>query len=430
MTISELGQCAKAASIELSALDNESKNRGLEAMAQALEAHSAEILAANALDMNAAKELPAPMQKRLRFDEAKLKGVVDGLRSLQALPNPVGITQKATELDDGLELFKVSCPIGVIGVIFESRPDALVQISSLCLKSGNAALLKGGSEALNTNRALANVIQKATEASGLPQGWLQLLETRADVNEMLKLDDCIDLIIPRGSNSFVKYIMNNTSIPVMGHADGICHLYVDKDADLDMACRIVVDAKTQYVSVCNALEKLLVHKDVAKEFLPQVAAALREKHVQLRGCAKACSIVSMDAANDADWDTEYLDYILAIKVVDSIQEAITHINRHGSGHTDVIVTKERSAAAQFAALVDSADVFWNCSSRFSDGFRFGFGAEVGIATGKIHARGPVGLDGLCIYKWILCGNGQIVADYAEGRRKFKHTPLNKTCTLK
>jgi len=426
MTASDMGKEAKNASISLAALDGDAKNRAIAAIADALEANRGAIEAANQLDLAAATELPAPIQKRLAFQGEKISAVIQGLHSLQALPDPVGITQKATELADGLELFRVSCPIGVIGVIFESRPDALVQISSLCLKSGNAALLKGGSEAMHTNRALYQVIAKATEDAGAPKGWLQLLETRADVNEMLKMDDCLDLIIPRGSNAFVSYIMHNTSIPVMGHADGLCHLYVDKDADLDMACKLIVDAKTQYVSVCNAVETLLVSKDVAAEFLPRAAQALRAKNVRLLGCPRCQAIVPMEAATDQDWDTEYLDYVLSIRVVDDLAQAIDHINLHGSGHTDVIVTRNPAAAATFTRLVDSADVFWNCSSRFADGFRFGLGAEVGIATGKIHARGPVGLDGLCIYKWILCGHGDIVADFASGNRSFTHKNLAKT----
>ena len=308
----------------------------------------------------------------------------------------------------------------MIGVVFESRPDALVQISALCLKSGNAVLMKGGSEALNTNRKLAQIVHDASVAAGAPVGWLQLMESRSDVSEMLKLDEFIDLIIPRGSNAFVKYIMEHTDIPVMGHADGICHVYVDDAADVEMAVKIAVDSKTQYVSVCNAMETLLVHKDIAERFLPKAAEALRAKGVRLLGCEKTRGIIDAEPATDADWDTEYLDYVLSIKVVSSLDEAIAHINEHGSGHTDTIVTANPAHASRFTSFVDSADVFWNCSTRFADGFRFGLGAEVGISTGKIHARGPVGLEGLCTYKWILKGGGDIVADYADGIRHFTH----------
>jgi len=352
--------------------------------------------------------------------------VIAGIQSLIALPDPVGEIRSATELDEGLELYRVTCPIGVIGVIFESRPDALVQISSLCLKSGNAVLLKGGSEASETNRALAQVISEATDAAGIPNGWLQLLETRADVGELLKLDDLVDLLIPRGSNEFVRYIMENSNIPVLGHADGICHVYVDADADVDMAVDVTVDSKCQYVAVCNAAETLLVHEGIAATFLPQVAARLAEHNVDLFGCERTCAIIDCSPASEEDWRTEYLDYRLAIRVVSDSDAAIAHINTYGSGHTDAIVTSSAKTAERFMALVDSGDVFWNCSTRFSDGFRYGLGAEVGISTNKIHARGPVGLDGLLIYKWLLKGNGQTVGPYADGSKEFTHKPIGSS----
>ena len=426
MTTIDLVHRAKQTALTLATLSTDAKNAALNAIAEALLAEAPAILAANGRDLAQAREdgLGGPLLKRLTFDQAKRDGVVAGVRSLVALPDPVGVTLAATELDEGLDLYKVSCPIGVIGVIFEARPDALVQIATLCLKSGNAAVLKGGSEALHTNRELARVIRQASASAGLDPEWLQLLETRADVGEMLKLDDDIDLIIPRGSNAFVKYIMEHSAIPVMGHADGICHVYVDRDADPDMAVRVTVDAKAQYVSVCNAAETLLIHADIAPSLLPRLAEALRQAHVRLLGCERARRLVpDMEPASESDWDTEYLDYILSIKVVDSLDEAIDHINTHGSGHTDVIVTRSEPTAAAFLSRVDSADVFWNCSSRFADGFRFGLGAEVGISTNKLHARGPVGLEGLVIYKWLLKGHGQIVADYAEGRSHFTHRPL-------
>ena len=295
-------------------------------------------------------------------------------------------------------MYRVTSPIGVIGVIFESRPDAFVQIATLCLKSGNAILLKGGREALETNRILYEVISEASEKAGVPHGWIQNMESRDEVTEMLALSDCIDLIIPRGSNEFVKYIMDHSNIPVMGHSDGICHLYIDGDADLEKALAIAVDSKTQYIAACNTMETLLVHRDVASRLLPEVFSALQNKGVEVRGDEAVRNIVPTETATEEDFKTEYLDLILSIKVVDHLQDAIDHINTYGSGHTDAIVTENTEAQKTFLALVDSACVFVNCSTRFSDGFRFGFGAEVGISTSKIHARGPVGLDGLISYK--------------------------------
>ena len=356
--------------------------------------------------------------------------MVKGIEDLISFPEPVGRTLAATELDAGLELYKVSCPIGVIGVIFESRPDALVQISALCLKSGNAVLLKGGSEAVRTNKILAEIITAASVQAGVPAGWLGLLETRQDVKEMLACDNYIDLIIPRGSNAFVRYIMENTTIPVLGHADGICHVYVDAEADPEMAVKVVVDAKCQYVAVCNALETLLVDKAIALRFLPELAVALAAKNVEIRGCAVTAGIIEVKPAVEEDWATEYLDYILSIKVVSGLEEAITHINRYGSGHTDAIVTADPAKAARFLNYVDSGNVFWNCSTRLSDGYKYGLGAEVGISTNKIHARGPVGIEGLLIYKWKLIGSGNTAADYTgAGGKKFIHRKIDKECSI-
>jgi len=427
----EQANIVKEASVQLSALNTETKNKALQNIAAALLENIPAIVEANQKDIAASKEnnLPAPLIKRLLFDEKKIRSTVDGIESLIRLPDPVGVTLSATELDEGLELYKVSCPIGVIGVIFESRPDALVQISTLCLKSGNAVLLKGGSEATHTNRILAEIIANATHQSGIPEGWIQLLESRAEVNEMLKMDEYIDLIIPRGSNEFVRYIMENSRIPVLGHADGICHVYVDAEADLEMAIKIAVDSKTQYVAVCNAAETLLVHKDIAPQFLPRLKERLDKFPVELRGCQRTQQIIPVTPATDQDWKTEYLDYIWSIRVVDDVQEAIGHINRYGSGHTETIVTNNARTAELFMNLCDSGNVFWNASTRFSDGYRYGLGAEVGISTNKIHARGPVGLEGLVIYKWKLIGKGHIVDDYATGTRKFTHLRLNKNCPL-
>lgn len=427
----EQAKIVKEASVQLSALTTETKNKALQNIAAALLENIPAIVEANQKDIAASKEnnLPAPLIKRLLFDENKIKSTVEGIESLMRLPDPVGVTLSATELDEGLELYKVSCPIGVIGVIFESRPDALVQISTLCLKSGNAVLLKGGSEAAHTNRILADIIAKATDQAGIPSGWIQLLESRAEVNEMLKMDEYIDLIIPRGSNDFVRYIMENSRIPVLGHADGICHVYVDADADLDIALKIAVDSKTQYVAVCNAAETLLVHEDIAPQFLPRLKEKLDKFPVELRGCPQTRQIIPVLPATEQDWKTEYLDYIWSVRIVDSVQAAIDHVNRYGSGHTETIVTNNAQAAEIFMNLCDSGNVFWNASTRFSDGYRYGLGAEVGISTNKIHARGPVGLEGLVIYKWKLLGKGHIVDDYATGVRKFTHQRLNKNCPL-
>lgn len=427
MSIAEIAQAAKSASIGLAAIETDIKNSALADIAKALKQHSSSIISANEEDLAVAERnnLAAPLLKRLRFDEDKIADVCAGTESLIELDDPVGKTLAATELDEGFWLYKVTCPIGVIGVVFESRPDALVQISTLCLKSGNSVLLKGGSEAAKTNRILTDIISVASVQAGLPEGWVQLLHTRQDVAEMLALDEYIDLVVPRGSNEFVRYIMDNTNIPVLGHADGICHVYIDSDAELDMAVSITVDSKCQYVAVCNSAETLLVDSKIAEEFLPMVKAAFEAHGVELRGCEKTASIVNVKPADEKDWSTEYLDYILSIKVVDGLDEAIEHINHYGSGHTDAIVTADKKRAERFMNLVDSANVLWNCSTRFSDGFRYGFGAEVGISTNKIHARGPVGLEGLVIYKYKLLGTGQIVADYSgpDAKKKFIHRKI-------
>jgi glutamate-5-semialdehyde dehydrogenase len=427
MTITEIAQAAKSASINLLAIDGKTKNAALISIANALNERKDEILKANEIDLTRSEKenLASPLLKRLKFDEAKIQEASEGLISLSKLEDPVGKTLLSTELDEGLKLYRMTCPIGVIGVIFESRPDALVQISSICLKSGNAALLKGGSEALETNRILADIIYKASIEAGIPKGWFSLLETRSDVSEMLKMDEYIDLIIPRGSNEFVRYIMDSSRIPVLGHADGICHCYVDNYADLEKAVKVVVDSKTQYVAVCNATETLLVHTSIAAEFLPLVKKSLEAKNVEIKGCEETRKYISVNAATEEDWKTEYLDYILSIKVVSNLDEAITHINKYGSGHTDVIITEDKDSAFRFMSLVDSGNVFHNCSSRFSDGFRYGFGAEVGISTNKIHARGPVGLEGMVIYKYLLFGNGHIVDDYSKKLKHFTHKPIIK-----
>ncbi len=420
-----LAKGARAAALTLAATGERARNAALVAMADAL-AHNADaLLAANARDLADAAELDAPLKKRLKFDAAKLREVCEGLRALAQLPNPIGATQRATELAEGLDLYRVSCPIGVVGVIFEARPDALVQIAGLCLKSGNAVLLKGVREATHTNRALFDTLYTAALAVGMPEGWAGLLQTREDVAEMLALDAYIDLIIPRGSNAFVRYIMDNSRIPVLGHADGICAVYVDESADIDMAVCIAVDSKTQYVAACNAAETLLVHASIAPRLLPPIAEAMRAAGVTLKGDVRVRQYIDCAEATDADFDTEFLALTLAVRVVDTLADAIAHINAHGSGHTDCIVTEDAECARAFLARVDSAGVYWNCSTRFADGYRYGLGAEVGISTGKVHARGPMGLEGLCTYKYKLLGQGQTVGAM-DG---YTHRALDKDCPL-
>lgn len=431
MDLHQMAKLSRQAAWVLAATDANARNAALLAMADALEKHKAAIFAANEQDVEDAKRdaLAAPLLGRLRFGEEKLRQVTEGLHALAKLPDPIGQTTLCREITPGLKLYRVTCPIGVIGVIFESRPDALVQIASLALKSGNAVLLKGGREALRTNRALCDALREAAEASGLPADFAQLMESREDVAAMLKEDALIDLIIPRGSNAFVRYIMDNSRIPVLGHADGICHVYVDKAADLPMAVKIAVDSKAQNVAVCNAMETLLVHADVAENYLPPLAEAMREAGVHLKGDAQTRAIIPCEAATEEDWSTEYLDYILSIRVVDSLDAAIDHINRYGSHHTDCIVTQDDQAAAAFLTRVDSAGVYRNVSTRFADGFVYGFGAEVGIATGKIHARGPMGPEGLTTYKYKLLGNGQLMAEMKRGERAYTHRLLDESCPL-
>lgn len=423
--ISEITKQIKTDSFQMSLLSGDVRNNALDAIAKALQDKKDKILKANKADLDnaAAIKLASPILKRLKFDNQKLSDVINGIESLISLKDPLWDKLFERELDTNLTLYQVTCPIGVIGVIFESRPDALVQIATLCLKSGNCAILKGGSEAANTNKALFEIIHDAGVNAGVPAGFLTLIENRAEIDELLKCHETIDLLIPRGSNEFVQYIMANSKIPVMGHADGVCHIYVDKAADLEKAIPIIVDAKTQYVAACNTVETLLVHPDTAEKLLPALKLALDEKMVSIRGCEETKKFIDCETATEDDYDTEYLDYIISIKIVSSLEDAIYHINKYGSHHTDSIITEDPKVAEKFMLLVDSAGVYQNCSTRFADGFRYGFGAEVGISTGKLHARGPVGLDGLVTYKYKLYGNGQIVADYAEGKSQFHFKDL-------
>jgi len=427
----ELSSRARRAFLQLSVSPAETRNGALLHLADVLRESAGEIFAANREDLACSEKegLSAPLMHRLKFGQEKLDAVCAGLVSLAELPDPLGRTTLATEITEGLQLYRVVCPIGVIGVIFESRPDALIQIASLCVKSGNAVLLKGGREALRTNQALAAAVRRALAESGLPEDAAQLLETREDVAAMLKEDELIDLIIPRGSNAFVRYIMDNSRIPVLGHSDGICHVYLDRAADPEKALRVTVDSKTQNVSVCNAAETLLVHEEAAAVLLPPVARALRDKGVEIVGDKAAQAIIACGAASGDDWATEYLDSKISVRIVPSLEEAVTHINHYGSHHTDCIVTEDETAAAAFMNQVDSAGVYWNVSTRFADGFVYGFGAEVGIATGKLHARGPMGLEGLTTYKYKLLGTGHTLADIKSGKTKYTHCPLSGSCPV-
>jgi glutamate-5-semialdehyde dehydrogenase len=431
---------AKSAALSLSAVSTRTKNKALTAMADALNEFRNLVIDANIKDMKAAEtlkkkgELTDAMVKRLKADDDKIDGMIEGIRSVKKLKDPVGETMSSMILDDDLTLYQIRCPIGLIGVIFESRPDVVPQIMSLCLKSGNSVALKGGAEASRTNRALFDILSKAAYAEGIPKGSFCLMETREDVSEILKLDDQIDLLIPRGSNEFVKYIQSNTKIPVLGHSAGICHVYVDSDADIGTALNVSLDSKIQYPAVCNAVENLLVHKKIAKEFIPEMVKLFTDNNVEVRTDAATAKFVGKSGktvkAKAEDWDTEYNDMIISIKTVNTLDDAIAFINEHSSKHTDTIITTNTKSAKKFANLVDSSSVMINASTRFSDGFRYGKGAEVGISTNKIHSRGPVGMEGLTIYKYILVGNGHVVKDYAgRDAKKYKHVQTDKDLEL-
>ena len=415
----------KEDSPQMAALSIEVRNQALLAAAEALLNAREEIFKANEEDIEAARDagIPQAVMKRLKFDQHKLEDVIQGIRELVKLKDPLAKVQMARELDQGLRLYRISCPIGVIGIIFEARPDALVQISALCIKSGNCAVLKGGKETARTNKVLFDLIYQAVTKAGLPKGCMLQAEQHQEIDQLLDCHDCVDLLIPRGSNAFVQYIMNHTKIPVMGHADGICHIYVDEEYDKEKAIPVLVDAKTQYTAACNATETLLVHRRIAAEFLPMAAQALTGAGVKLRGTEEVSRIIDCEIMGEEEFHTEYLDLVLSIKLVDSLEEAVQHINTYGSHHTDCIITENPEHGEKFMQLVDSAGVYQNCSTRFADGFRYGFGAEVGISTGKIHARGPVGLEGLVTYKYRLFGEGHIVEAYASGKRSFSFRDL-------
>jgi len=423
----ETVQITKSAARALAKLDHAARNSGLLAISEAISEHSDQILEANAQDVKnaVAANLATALIGRLQLTPSKVKAMAAGVKDVARLSDPIGIRQIHRELDTNLVLERITCPLGVLGVIFEARPDAVTQIAALAIKSGNGVLLKGGSEAVLSCEAIAKIISGALQTSQISPEVVQLLTTRAETMAILQMDRHIDLIIPRGSNDFVRYIQANTNIPVLGHADGICHLYVDQTVDIDQAVLITVDSKTQYPSACNSIETLLVHRAIAPQFLAKVIPALKIKNVEIRGCSETLTLCpDLNAANDADWSTEYCDLILAIKVVDSLDAAIIHINMFGSKHTEAIATTNLDAVETFSGDVDAAGIFHNCSTRFADGFRYGFGAEVGISTQKMPPRGPVGLEGLVTYKYHLKGEGQIVADYSGSVPKsFTHRDL-------
>lgn len=422
---------AKSAALKLAALDTKTKNAALRSMAEALEQNKDRIMEANRRDLESAKlmkdagSMTDAMIDRLKIDGNKISSMVSGISDVAKLDDPVGETMSTVKLDDDLLLYQIKCPIGMLGVIFESRPDVVPQILSLCLKSGNGVAFKGGSEAINSNRALFDVLTAAAASAGVPSEAFVFMESREDISQILGMHQFIDLLIPRGSNKFVQYIQDNTKIPVLGHASGICNIYIDDEADVDMAVRTTLDSKVQYPAVCNSVENLLVSSAVAGDFLPKMCSLFRKSNVELRVDDRARAIIPADIttvmAREEDWDTEYNELIISIKVVDTLAEAIDFINTHGSHHTDMIMTNNRKKQADFVRLVDSADVFINASTRFSDGYRYGKGAEVGVSTNKIHSRGPVGMEGLLIYKYVLIGSGQIVGDYTGAdAKKFIH----------
>ncbi len=420
---------ARRAALRLANTDEATRNEALESIAEAVRANESAILSANADDVRAAEtllergEYTETLVDRLRLDETKVASIAGMVESVGELADPLGATRSARELDEGLELYTVSVPIGVVAAVFESRPDALVQIAALALKSGNAVILKGGSEATESNRVLFETIREATET--LPDGWIQLIEAHEAVDRVLERDDAVDLVMPRGSSEFVSYVQDATQIPVLGHTEGVCHVYVDDDADLGEAADIAFDAKVQYPAVCNAVETLLVAESVAEALLPTLVERYEAAGVEIRGDERTREIVDVGAATDDDWSTEYGDLELSIAVVDGVYAAIDHVNTYGSKHTESIVTENTETARAFMTGVDAASVFHNASTRFADGHRYGLGAEVGISTGKIHARGPVGLDGLTTYKYYLEGDGHLVATYAgEDPKPFTHREMD------
>lgn len=431
--VSSLAHSARAASRKLALLSSETRKVTLLAIADALEENGVRILAANAKDCTAAEkllssgEMTQALFSRLRIKESSIAEMAARVREVANLPDPVGKRLAATELDEGLILHKESCALGVIAVVFESRPDVVPQIASLALKSGNAVLLKGGAEAANSNESIVAVWRETLcRFPDVPRESIHLLQSRSDVMELLRLQGEVDLLIPRGSKEFVAFMEQNSRIPVLSHGEGICHVFVDRAADLSRAVRVTLDSKVQYPAACNSVETLLVHKDIAAAFLPRVVAELRRANVEVRGCPRVLALLpeaKLVPAIEKDWSTEYSDLILSVKIVDTLEQGLEHIHRYGSRHTECIVTEDQAVAERFLREVDAAGVFHNASTRFADGYRYGLGAEVGISNGKLHARGPMGIEGLTTYKYKLRGNGHIVAEYSSGVRHFKHKPL-------
>lgn len=427
-SLETIAAATRQAAAKLALLSTEEKNQAIEAIAQALESAREEILQANIADCEAAVTdgIAKPLYKRLQLDAHKLRDAIAGVRDVGKLADPVGKVQIHREIDTGLILKRITCPLGVLGIIFEARPEAAIQIVSLAIKSGNGVILKGGKEAVRSCAAIVKAIKQGLAHTAVNPDAVQLLTTREEILALLQLDKYVDLIIPRGSNAFVRFVQENTRIPVLGHADGICHLYIDQAADIAKAVAITVDAKVQYPAACNAVETLLVHQSIAAEFLPQVAEVLKRNNVEMRGDQRTLEILPhVVKATESDWETEYSDLILSIKIVDSLTDAIAHINHFGSRHTEAIVTEDLPAAEAFLGLVNAAGVYHNCSTRFADGFRYGFGAEVGISTQQMPPRGPVGLEGLVTYKYQMTGDGHIVATYTGANAKsFTHKDVN------
>jgi glutamate-5-semialdehyde dehydrogenase len=429
----DVARRSRAAARSLAKLSSDRKQETLLALAGAIEENRETILRANERDREAAEfevalgTMPAALFARLKVTERGVAEMAARVRDVAGLPDPVGRRLNATELDQGLILYKESCPLGVVGIVFESRPDVIPQVASLTLKSGNAVILKGGAEAAHTNEALVAIWRSSlSQTSDVPCDAIQLLHTRTDVMELLSLDRDVDLIIPRGSREFVEFVGRVSRVPVLGHGEGICHVYVDRAADLAKALSVAYDSKVDYPAACNAAETLLVHEAIAAEFLPPAAQKLRHADVELRGCAKTVALLASDEIRPAtakDWATEYSDRILSIKIVASLEEALRHIEQFGSRHTETIVTEDKEAAKRFLEEVDAAGVYHNASTRFADGFRYGLGAELGISTSKLHARGPVGLEGLVTYKYKLVGDGHTVAEYSSGQRTFHHRAI-------
>ncbi len=411
--IGEIASNAKVAARQLAVLSTARKNAILQAMAEGLEARAESIIEANRKDLSAAEQrgLSAPMVDRLRLDSEGIFKMAAGIRQVAMLPDPVGEILSEWDRPNGLHFQKIRTPIGVIGIIYESRPNVTSDASVLCLKAGNAVVLRGGSEAFHSNTAIADALQKSGARAGLPENALQLIPTtdREAVSVLCRMDKWIDVIIPRGGEALIERVVSEARMPVIKHYNGICHVYVDQTADIEMAEEIVINSKCQRPGVCNAAETLLVHREISAAFLPGIVERLIAEGVELRGCEETLRLLGdkVQPATETDWTTEYLALVLSIRVVDSIDQGIAHINRYGSHHTDVIVTSDEGSARKFQARVDSAAVFWNCSTRFCDGGEFGFGAEIGISTDKLHARGPMALPELTTYKYWVAGNGQI-----------------------